>query len=74
MIGRAPGETVKGGEEKGGNASLPGDSCCSAPSPELKPSPRTWRPEEGDGMGEEWEGGGGVSGRQGTEGVPPSRR
>eukprot|EP00962_Isochrysis_galbana_P018684 scaffold5386_cov98-Isochrysis_galbana.AAC.4 len=26
MIGRAPGETVKGGGGKGGNASLPGDS------------------------------------------------
>eukprot|EP00962_Isochrysis_galbana_P008767 scaffold2441_cov121-Isochrysis_galbana.AAC.9 len=26
MIGRAPGETVKGGGERGGNASLPGDS------------------------------------------------
>jgi len=34
----------------------------------------TWRPEEGEGMEEEWEGGGGVSGRQGTVGVPPSRR
>eukprot|EP00962_Isochrysis_galbana_P030501 scaffold9903_cov106-Isochrysis_galbana.AAC.1 len=40
----------------------------------LKPSPRKWRPEEGDGMGKEWDGGGGVSGQQGTEGVPPSRR
>eukprot|EP00962_Isochrysis_galbana_P024460 scaffold7504_cov121-Isochrysis_galbana.AAC.3 len=26
MIGRAPGGTVKGGGEKGGNASMPGDS------------------------------------------------
>eukprot|EP00962_Isochrysis_galbana_P043331 scaffold16470_cov120-Isochrysis_galbana.AAC.6 len=33
----------------------------------LKPSPRKWRPEEGEGMGEEWEGGRGVSGRQRTE-------
>eukprot|EP00962_Isochrysis_galbana_P061256 scaffold36307_cov124-Isochrysis_galbana.AAC.2 len=34
----------------------------------LKPSIlRKRRPEEGARMGEEWEGGGGVSGRQGTE-------
>eukprot|EP00962_Isochrysis_galbana_P003866 scaffold1084_cov114-Isochrysis_galbana.AAC.6 len=33
----------------------------------------TW-PEEGEGMGKEWEGGGGVTGRQRTECVPPSRR
>eukprot|EP00962_Isochrysis_galbana_P062086 scaffold51099_cov337-Isochrysis_galbana.AAC.1 len=26
LIGHAPGETVKGGREKGGNASPPGDS------------------------------------------------
>eukprot|EP00962_Isochrysis_galbana_P035200 scaffold12020_cov122-Isochrysis_galbana.AAC.10 len=35
----------------------------------LKPSLRKRRPEEAEGMGEEWEweGGGGVSGRHGTE-------
>eukprot|EP00962_Isochrysis_galbana_P053218 scaffold24665_cov137-Isochrysis_galbana.AAC.4 len=33
----------------------------------LKQSLRKRRPEEGEGMGEEWEGGGGVSGRHGTE-------
>eukprot|EP00962_Isochrysis_galbana_P017548 scaffold5043_cov115-Isochrysis_galbana.AAC.6 len=33
----------------------------------LNPSPRKRRPEEGEGMGEEWERGGGVKGRHWTE-------
>eukprot|EP00962_Isochrysis_galbana_P048510 scaffold20267_cov114-Isochrysis_galbana.AAC.4 len=33
----------------------------------LNPSPRKWRPEEGEGMGDEWESGGGVTGRYWTE-------
>eukprot|EP00962_Isochrysis_galbana_P016737 scaffold4799_cov115-Isochrysis_galbana.AAC.4 len=39
----------------------------------LTPSLRKRRPEEGEGVGKEWEGGGGVTGRQWTEGVPPTR-
>eukprot|EP00962_Isochrysis_galbana_P002207 scaffold573_cov106-Isochrysis_galbana.AAC.3 len=33
----------------------------------LNPSPRKRRPEEGEGMGDEWERGGGVTGRYWTE-------
>eukprot|EP00962_Isochrysis_galbana_P004870 scaffold1335_cov102-Isochrysis_galbana.AAC.11 len=52
--------------------SCPGKNMCILTTPTnmhaaLTPSPRKRRPEEGEGMGKEWEGGGGVTGWQRTE-------